>query len=49
MVNAAAIIAGSAVGMALGKRFPDNIRVIVFQGLGLCVLGLGIKMALLFQ
>lgn len=46
LVNAAAIIAGSLVGMALHGRFPDRFRLIVFQGLGLCVLLIGAKMAL---
>lgn len=45
VVNALAIIAGSLVGMALHKRFPDRIRLIVFQGLGLCVLLIGFQMA----
>lgn len=46
LVNAAAIILGSLVGMALHGRFPDRFRLIVFQGLGLCVLLIGAKMAL---
>ena len=46
LVNAAAIIAGSLVGMALHGRFPERFRTIVFQGLGLCVLLIGAKMAL---
>lgn len=46
LVNAAAIIIGSLVGMALHGRFPDRFRLIVFQGLGLCVLLIGAKMAL---
>jgi hypothetical protein len=49
IVNTLSIIAGSAVGMLLGKRFPDNIRVIVFQGLGLAVLLIGMQMALKCQ
>jgi len=46
IVNAAAIIAGSLVGCWLQSRFPERIRTIVFQGLGLCVLLIGIQMAL---
>ena len=46
VVNAAAIIAGSLVGIALNSRFPDRIREVVFQGLGLCVLLIGMQMAL---
>jgi hypothetical protein len=46
LVNAAAIIIGSLIGMALHGRFPERFRLIVFQGLGLCVLLIGAKMAL---
>lgn len=46
LVNAAAIILGSLAGMALHGRFPERFRSIVFQGLGLCVLLIGAKMAL---
>jgi uncharacterized membrane protein YqgA involved in biofilm formation len=49
ITNALAIIVGSLVGLALGKRFPDNIRRIVFQGLGLAVLLIGMQMALKVQ
>ena len=44
--NAGAIILGSLVGIALHSRFPDRIREIVFQGLGLSVLLIGVQMAL---
>jgi len=46
IVNALAIIGGSIIGCWLQSRFPDRIRSIVFQGLGLCVLLIGIQMAL---
>lgn len=46
IVNALAIIGGSAIGCWLQSRFPERIRAIVFQGLGLCVLLIGIQMAL---
>lgn len=46
ITNAAAIIAGGLFGLALGRRFPDNIKNIVFQGIGLAVLIIGIQMAL---
>lgn len=49
IANVAAIIVGSLLGMALGKRFPDHIRVIVFQGLGLAVMVIGMQMALKVQ
>jgi hypothetical protein len=46
LVNAAAIIIGSLAGMALHGRFPERFRLIVFQGLGLCVVLIGLQMAL---
>lgn len=49
VVNACAIIAGSLLGMALHSRFPDRVRLIVFQGLGLCVLLIGFQMAFKVQ
>lgn len=48
LVNAGAILAGGAVGLALGARLPAGVRSIVFQGLGLCTLALGLKMAITF-
>ncbi|CCH49848.1 DUF554 domain-containing protein [Pseudodesulfovibrio piezophilus] len=49
IVNAIAIIGGSAIGCWLQSRFPERIRAIVFQGLGLSVLLIGIQMALKVQ
>ena len=46
LVNAAAIILGSGLGMALHGRFAERFRRIVFQGLGLCVLLIGGILAL---
>lgn len=45
LINASAIVAGSLAGLAVGARFPEKIRNIVFQGLGLCTLALGMQMA----
>lgn len=45
-VNALGIALGSLVGVAFGSRLPERIRTIVFQGLGLCTVVLGFKMAL---
>ena len=45
-VNAVGIALGSLVGVAFGSRLPERIRTILFQGLGLCTLVLGLKMAL---
>ncbi|WP_319542196.1 DUF554 domain-containing protein [uncultured Pseudodesulfovibrio sp.] len=46
IVNALAIIGGSVLGCWLQSHFPERIRTIVFQGLGLSVLLIGIQMAL---
>jgi uncharacterized membrane protein YqgA involved in biofilm formation len=46
LANALAIIVGGAVGLGLGARFPERVRVLVFQGLGLAVLLIGVRMAL---
>ena len=44
-INAAVVIAGACIGMLLGNRLPDRVRLIVFQGLGLCTLAIGMQMA----
>ncbi|MDR2727384.1 MAG: DUF554 domain-containing protein [Deltaproteobacteria bacterium] len=44
IVNALAIIAGSLAGMLCGARLPERVRQIVFQGLGLCLIVLGVQM-----
>lgn len=45
VVNAAAVVAGASLGLVLGNRLPERVRAIVFQGVGLCVLTIGMKMA----
>lgn len=45
LVNAAAVILGGTLGLMLGNRLPERVRAIVFQGVGLCVLCIGMKMA----
>ncbi len=49
MINALAIILGSLVGVLLGRNFPDKVRDIVYQGIGLCVLVIGLDMALQYD
>lgn len=46
LVNSGAIIAGSIVGIAVGRRLPDRIRSIIMQALGLAVLVIGMELAL---
>ncbi|WP_176724208.1 DUF554 domain-containing protein [Desulfoplanes formicivorans] len=45
LVNASAIALGSVVGLVLRGRFPERIRIVSFQGVGLCVLVIGMQMA----
>lgn len=44
-INAGAVVAGGCIGMLLGNRLPDRMRLIVFQGLGLCTMAIGLQMA----
>lgn len=44
--NVATVVAGSLVGMAIGNRLPERIRQIVFTGLGLMTLGIGVSMVI---
>jgi uncharacterized membrane protein YqgA involved in biofilm formation len=46
LANAGAIVAGSLVGILMHGRFPENVKRIVFQGLGLSVLLIGLQMSL---
>ena len=46
LVNTLAVVAGSLIGLLLQRTFPENIRTICFQGLGLCTLLIGVQMAL---
>ena len=45
LVNAGAVVCGSLLGLFLRGRFPDRIRTVAFQGVGLCVLVIGMQMA----
>lgn len=46
LVNAGAIIIGGLVGLLFHGRFPDRVKRIVFQALGLAVLAIGLQMAM---
>lgn len=43
-VNAAAVIAGGTLGTLVKNALPERFRGILFQGLGLCTLSLGVLM-----
>lgn len=49
LANVAAILAGSFLGVVLHGRLPLRVKAMVFQGLGLCVLAIGLGMALKMQ
>jgi uncharacterized protein len=46
IVNAAAVIAGAALGLLFGHMIPSRIRTTTMYALGLAVLALGLQMAL---
>lgn len=46
IVNSVAIIAGSSVGLLIGKSLTDRIRNTIFKAVGLTTLGVGIQMLL---
>jgi uncharacterized protein len=46
IVNAAAVLAGSALGLVFGHVIPKRIRTTTMYALGLAVLALGLQMAL---
>ncbi len=49
LVNAAAILIGSAIGLAAGSRLPERFQRIITTGLGLSTLLIGVQMALKAQ
>lgn len=46
LVNTGAVIVGSLIGMSIHSRLPQRMINIVFQGIGLVTLGIGISMSL---
>ena len=46
IVNVAAVVAGSCIGLAVGSRLPKRFMDILFQGLGLVTIIIGVSMAL---
>jgi len=49
LINAGAIILGSAIGMMIKTKLPQRLITIMFQALGLFTILLGVKMALDMQ
>jgi hypothetical protein len=46
IINVVFVVIGSVLGMLIHKRFPDRIRLIVFQAIGLFTIILGIFLGL---
>ncbi|MCM2332556.1 MAG: DUF554 domain-containing protein [Anaeromyxobacteraceae bacterium] len=46
LVNAAAVVGGSAVGLLFGRIIPARVRATAMSAIGLAVLGLGLQMAI---
>jgi len=46
LANVAAVLIGGAIGLIVHDRMPKRMKTIVFQGLGLCTLVIGMSMAL---
>jgi uncharacterized membrane protein YqgA involved in biofilm formation len=46
LINAGAVILGSSVGLIVHSRLPKRITEIVFQGIGLFTLLIGVSMAI---
>ena len=46
LINVVAILAGTALGLLLRKGIPEHMRETVMQGLGLCVILIGVSGAI---
>ena len=49
LVNAAAILIGSGIGLAAGNRLPERMHRVITTGLGLSTILIGVQMALHVQ
>lgn len=47
-IDMAAIVLGSLIGLMLQQAFPENLNAIIFQGIGLTVILIGIRMGMKF-
>lgn len=43
LINTATVLIGGSVGIAMGNKFPDRVRVIVVQVIGMVTIGLGLN------
>jgi uncharacterized membrane protein YqgA involved in biofilm formation len=46
LVNTGSVVIGSAIGLVVGSRLPERIKIILMQALGLAVVAIGLRMAL---
>lgn len=46
IVNVIAIVIGGLAGLLFGKAFPEKLKIILIQGIGLSILIIGLQMAL---
>lgn len=46
LVNAGAVVAGGALGVGIGPRLPERIKLILMQALGLSTTVIGLRMAI---
>lgn len=46
LVNVAAVLAGSGIGLLVGRRLPERLTRVAFQGIGLFSLAIGMSMAI---
>ncbi len=43
MINTATVLAGGGLGLLIGNRIPDRIRVIIVQVIGLVTIAIGLR------
>ncbi|MCC8155354.1 MAG: DUF554 domain-containing protein, partial [Tannerellaceae bacterium] len=46
LANSGAIVVGSCIGLLIHSRLPEKLVTIIFQGIGLCALMIGVSMGL---
>ncbi len=46
LTNGLAVVVGGFLGLAFGSKMPEKMRELIFQGLGLCIIVLGLQSAL---